>query len=289
MMKRCWTGLWIRCCLRCCGRVRWSPGWWTTRVSRRRASIPWESTRQYCGQVGKQDNCRVAVSLSVTTEAASMPIAFRLLPSGSVGERSNSGGRKPAFRKRSEFETKPQIALDEIKRARERGVPTGVVLADAGYGNDSQFRAQLTEWKMTLCRRAHEYGDGMEARRTAVAGAEAERHGASAETPAARSETSAGNSERRWRCHCQPDAWKTVSWRQGVKEKLDFALRRCSCAARSSRLLARGAACGRMASDRMAEGGERAHQILVFDAAAGHAADRTGSPCQTSLDHRTRL
>ena len=34
--------------------------------------------RQYCGQVGKQDNCRVAVSLSVTTEKASMPIAFRL-------------------------------------------------------------------------------------------------------------------------------------------------------------------------------------------------------------------
>jgi SRSO17 transposase len=33
-------------------------------------------TRQYCGQVGKQDNCRVAVSLSVTTEASSMPIAF---------------------------------------------------------------------------------------------------------------------------------------------------------------------------------------------------------------------
>src|SRR3569832_18055 len=27
--------------------------------------------RQYCGQVGKQDNCRVAVSLSVTTEKAS--------------------------------------------------------------------------------------------------------------------------------------------------------------------------------------------------------------------------
>src|SRR6202008_4479584 len=34
--------------------------------------------RQYCGQVGKQDNCRVAVSLSVTTEKASMPVAFRL-------------------------------------------------------------------------------------------------------------------------------------------------------------------------------------------------------------------
>src|SRR3974390_2335891 len=34
--------------------------------------------RQYCGQVGKQDNCRVAVSLSVITEKASMPVAYRL-------------------------------------------------------------------------------------------------------------------------------------------------------------------------------------------------------------------
>jgi SRSO17 transposase len=30
-------------------------------------------TRQYCGQIGKQDNCRVAVSLSVTTGTSGMP------------------------------------------------------------------------------------------------------------------------------------------------------------------------------------------------------------------------
>src|SRR5215510_9231362 len=30
-------------------------------------------TRQYCGQVGKQDNCRIAVSLSVATAKASLP------------------------------------------------------------------------------------------------------------------------------------------------------------------------------------------------------------------------
>jgi SRSO17 transposase len=30
--------------------------------------------RQYCGRIGKQDNCRVAVSLSVTTETSSMPV-----------------------------------------------------------------------------------------------------------------------------------------------------------------------------------------------------------------------
>jgi len=31
--------------------------------------------RQYCGQAGKQDNCRVAVSLSAATRGSSLPIA----------------------------------------------------------------------------------------------------------------------------------------------------------------------------------------------------------------------
>ena len=35
-------------------------------------------TRQYCGQVGKQENCRVAVSLSLSTAEASLPIAWQL-------------------------------------------------------------------------------------------------------------------------------------------------------------------------------------------------------------------
>ncbi len=34
--------------------------------------------RQYCGQVGKQDNCKVAVSLSISTVSASLPIAYEL-------------------------------------------------------------------------------------------------------------------------------------------------------------------------------------------------------------------
>jgi SRSO17 transposase len=34
--------------------------------------------RQYCGQVGKQDNCQVAVSLSVATHQGSLPVAYRL-------------------------------------------------------------------------------------------------------------------------------------------------------------------------------------------------------------------
>ena len=34
--------------------------------------------RQYCGQLGKQDNCQVAVTLSIANHSASLPIAYRL-------------------------------------------------------------------------------------------------------------------------------------------------------------------------------------------------------------------
>jgi SRSO17 transposase len=34
--------------------------------------------RQYCGQLGKQNNCQVAVSLSVATHQGSLPVAYRL-------------------------------------------------------------------------------------------------------------------------------------------------------------------------------------------------------------------
>jgi SRSO17 transposase len=104
-------------------------------------------TRQYCGQVGKQDNCRVAVSLSVTTEKASMPVAFRLyLPESWIKdhERRQKTGVPESIR----FQTKAEIALEQICRARDRGIPPGVILADAGYGTDTSFRTALTEINM---------------------------------------------------------------------------------------------------------------------------------------------
>ena len=104
-------------------------------------------TRQYCGQVGKQENCRVAVSLSVTTEQDSMPVAFQLyLPE--VWAKDRERREKAGVPEEIPFRTKPEIALSQIRRAVERGIPKGVVLADAGYGIDTSFRTQLTRMEL---------------------------------------------------------------------------------------------------------------------------------------------
>lgn len=99
--------------------------------------------RQYCGRLGKQDNCQVAVSLSVANHAASLPIAYQLyLPEEWAGD---AGRRAQAHVPENvAFQTKPEIALKQIKTALEAGTPAGVVLADAGYGVDAKFRSGLT-------------------------------------------------------------------------------------------------------------------------------------------------
>ena len=105
-------------------------------------------TRQYCGQVGKQENCRVAVSLSVSTERASLPIAWRLyLPEvwAKDGTRRKQTGVPAEIR----FQTKPAIALEQIRTAVKREIPPGVVLADAAYGTDTKFREEITD--LGLC------------------------------------------------------------------------------------------------------------------------------------------
>ena len=100
--------------------------------------------RQYCGPLGRQDNCQVAVSLSVANDAASLPIAWRLcLPQAWSDDPDRR--LKAKIPNDIVFQTRPQIALDQIRAARAENVPPGVILAGAGYGADGGFRAGLSE------------------------------------------------------------------------------------------------------------------------------------------------
>ena len=101
-------------------------------------------TRQYCGQVGKQENCRIAVSLSVATWNSSLPIAYRLYLPQDWAEDSERR-EKAEVPEEIEFQTKPEIALEQIRAAVEAEVPRGVVLADAAYGINTEFRDALSE------------------------------------------------------------------------------------------------------------------------------------------------
>ena len=99
--------------------------------------------RQYCGQLGKQENCQVAVTLSIANHHASLPVAYRLyLPQ----EWAEDPARRCEARvpEHIRFKTKPEIALDQLRQACAANIPRGVVLMDPAYGNDARLRTEIT-------------------------------------------------------------------------------------------------------------------------------------------------
>ena len=101
-------------------------------------------TRQYCGMLGKQDNCQVAVSVSLACDQGSLPVAWQLyLPEDWAADpkRRVQAGVPEELR----FATKTQIALEQLRVLLAEGAPHHCVLADAGYGVDTVFRQALSD------------------------------------------------------------------------------------------------------------------------------------------------
>ena len=100
--------------------------------------------RQYCGMLGKQDNCQVAVSVTLACSQGSLPVAWQLyLPEDWAADpqRRRKAGVPEALR----FATKTQIALQQLRKLLAEGAPRYCVLADAGYGVDTTFRQALSD------------------------------------------------------------------------------------------------------------------------------------------------
>ena len=175
--------------------------------------------RQYCGQLGKQDNCQVAVSLSLASPEGSLPIAFRLyLPEEWATD--NARRRKTGVPEDIRFATKPDIAPARIRHAQEIGVPAGIVLADAGCGNSIDLREGLTAQGLPYCVGVpSNTGVWTKGRmplppkpRTSARGHEATRlRRASGHTPL---------SVKEMACQLPPSAWRTVTWRPGTNARL---------------------------------------------------------------------
>ncbi len=167
--------------------------------------------RQYCGQIGKQDNCQVAVSLSIANHQASLPVAYRLyLPADWAEDRDRR--RKAGVPEEIGFKTKPEIALEQLGWACAAGLARGVVLMDPGYGNDAKLRRSTTALGLV-------YVAGIQSNILVWAPGRAPRPGH--EPP------------KRGR-HGDPDlisvkelafglpakAWRTIKWREGTAEGL---------------------------------------------------------------------
>jgi SRSO17 transposase len=99
--------------------------------------------RQYCGQLGKTENCQVAVSLSLASDKGSVPLNYRLyLPQEWAKDQAR---RKLAgVPKEIAFATKGELAWVQIEAALAAGIARGTVLMDAGYGDETALRDRLS-------------------------------------------------------------------------------------------------------------------------------------------------
>jgi SRSO17 transposase len=99
--------------------------------------------RQYCGKLGKRDNCQTIVSISIANKNVSVPSAHRLyLPESWIKDPERC--RKAGIPEDITFQTKWQIALELMEMMMKNGIPQAPVIADAGYGRVTEFRDQLT-------------------------------------------------------------------------------------------------------------------------------------------------
>jgi len=107
--------------------------------------------RQYCGALGKVDNCQVGVDLTLAApgkhrnaDQRTWPLGMQLyLPEVWVHDRERR--RECKVPDSVQFRTKPEIAIDLIDRARKQKVKHTCTVADTGYGDDGEFRRKLRQ------------------------------------------------------------------------------------------------------------------------------------------------
>ena len=184
---------------------------------------------QYCGQLGKQANCQVTVSLSIANHFASLPVAYRLyLPK----DWTEDGARrkKAGVPLDISFKTKPEIALEQIRWACEAGLPRGVALMDVAYGNDSRLRTGMTALGVT-------YVAGIQPN-TLVwpAGAGPKRRGKPLNNTGRRDEPDLVSAEE-VALGLPKHAWRTIRWREGSADWLSSRFARVRVRVGHNRLI----------------------------------------------------
>ncbi|MFB7618601.1 IS701 family transposase [Kitasatospora sp. NPDC056181] len=100
--------------------------------------------RQWCGALGKQSNCQVAVTLHAASDSASVPISWRLfVPAewAADAERRTRAGVPEQVEHREKW----RLALDLIDEAIAWGLEPQTIVADAGYGQITAFRQGLAD------------------------------------------------------------------------------------------------------------------------------------------------
>jgi SRSO17 transposase len=185
--------------------------------------------RQYCGHLGKTENCQVAVSFTLATEVGSLPLAYRLyLPQEWTRDKKRC--QVAGVPKEVGFATKGQIAWAQIEQALAAGIPRGTVLMDAGYGDETAMRDRLSAQQLSYAVAVRPA--------TTVWWGEYQPAAVACKPPRGRARTRVRRTARRQPigvldlARALPRAsWRTIEWREGTNTPLASRFARVRCRA----------------------------------------------------------
>jgi len=175
--------------------------------------------RQYSGTLGKRGNCQIGVSISYATPKGAMPLDWALyLPKEWTDDQSRC--ERVGVPAQVQFHTKWQLALGLIDDVLARRVPRPeVIVVDAGYGSNTGFRRGLAQRHLRYV---------AEVERTLVAWRQPQRRDAPVRhkgqegrprVPKYRA-APAPESLKAIALALSKSAWRTVTWREGTKDKM---------------------------------------------------------------------
>ena len=176
-------------------------------------------TRQYCGQVGKQENCRVAVSLSVATWSSSLPIAYRLYLPKEWAEDAERR-EKAEVPEEIEFQTKPEIALDQIRAAVAANLDSRSCSGRRGLWHQHRVSRRTHRTRAAICGGRAKLDDGLGARQTALTRQATRKNGTPSAAIAAEPRTINPLSVKQLAMSLPSTAFKEITWREGTERKL---------------------------------------------------------------------
>jgi len=98
-------------------------------------------SRQYCGSIGKVENCQVGVFAAYSSPYGYALLAKRLfIPQKWFSDDYKLRRKKCKLPENAEFKTKPQLAVEMFNNIVEEGIiPFKYVLADSLYGTSPEF------------------------------------------------------------------------------------------------------------------------------------------------------
>jgi SRSO17 transposase len=173
--------------------------------------------RQWCGNLGKVENCQVAVFSSLVCESSVSLIDCRLyVPHGWTTDRKR--GEKAGIPSDLVFKSKSQLALESIQHLRSLGVRFSWIGVDGGYGKEPHFLSTLDDLGELFVADVHKD------QRVYLEDPELyvpERKNGKGRTPPKHKTDVAGIAVQAWAAAQPKEAWKRIATRDTTKGRLE--------------------------------------------------------------------